>query len=235
MTQLATPATPLDTSSPQDNAWNCLLALETQVQTIQASLTLHTTELAKLCQTMNTISHSLQMLLEHLPPTPATTPALPTPSEMNPAPHFNISAASHIKIPCPALPDTYNSNWASITLLSYQLLILSPLHMLPLLLHHLQHQYDFYLQEFPWKQMPLINMHQHLFYATTVENLATLHGIAFRTGGVLPLSLSEQEELLLQFLAAKDSSGNPSPDASLVDPSSKISPAAPSTEQEEDF
>ncbi|KAG6869447.1 hypothetical protein C0995_003006, partial [Termitomyces sp. Mi166 len=35
------------------------------------------------------------------------------------------------------------------------------------------------------------------------------------------LSPSEQEELLLQLLAAKDASGDPSPDASLVDRSSK--------------
>ncbi|KAG6858594.1 hypothetical protein C0995_015455, partial [Termitomyces sp. Mi166 len=49
------------------------------------------------------------------------------------------------------------------------------------------------------------------------------------------LSPSEQEELLLQLLAAKDASGDPSPDASLVDQSSKVSPAGPSTEQKEDF
>ncbi|KAG6857835.1 hypothetical protein C0995_004862, partial [Termitomyces sp. Mi166 len=35
------------------------------------------------------------------------------------------------------------------------------------------------------------------------------------------LSPSEQEELLLQLLAAKDASGDPSPDASLVDRSSE--------------
>ncbi|KAG6871819.1 hypothetical protein C0995_016152 [Termitomyces sp. Mi166 len=46
---------------------------------------------------------------------------------------------------------------------------------------------------------------------------------------------SEQEELLLQLLAAKDALGDPSPDALLVDLSSEVSPAAPSTEQEEDF
>ncbi|KAG6892408.1 hypothetical protein C0995_003918, partial [Termitomyces sp. Mi166 len=49
------------------------------------------------------------------------------------------------------------------------------------------------------------------------------------------LSPSEQEELLLQLLAAKDTSGNPSPNASLVNLSSEASPAALSTEQEEDF
>ncbi|KAG6869366.1 hypothetical protein C0995_003824, partial [Termitomyces sp. Mi166 len=49
------------------------------------------------------------------------------------------------------------------------------------------------------------------------------------------LSPSEQEELLLQLLAVKDASGDPSPDASLVDWSSEVSSAAPSTEQEEDF
>ncbi|KAG6860370.1 hypothetical protein C0995_012129, partial [Termitomyces sp. Mi166 len=112
MTQPATPAAPSNTSSPQDNAWNCLLALETQVQTIQASLTLHMTELAELCQTMDIISHSLQMLLEHLHPTPVATPASSTSPEMNPAPCFYISAAPHTKIPCPALLDAYDSNQA---------------------------------------------------------------------------------------------------------------------------
>ncbi|KAG6859967.1 hypothetical protein C0995_001173 [Termitomyces sp. Mi166 len=49
------------------------------------------------------------------------------------------------------------------------------------------------------------------------------------------LSPSKQEELLLQLLAAKDTSEDPSPDASSVDLSSELGPAAPSTEQEEDF
>ncbi|KAG6897751.1 hypothetical protein C0995_010184, partial [Termitomyces sp. Mi166 len=49
------------------------------------------------------------------------------------------------------------------------------------------------------------------------------------------LSPSEQEKLLLQLLAVKDALGDPFPDASLVDLSSEVSPAAPSTEQEEDF
>ncbi|KAG6893639.1 hypothetical protein C0995_016455, partial [Termitomyces sp. Mi166 len=112
MTQPTAPANPLDASSPQDDAWNHLLALETQVQTTQTSLTLHTTELAGLHQTMDTISHSLQMLLEHLPPTPVITPTPPTPPEMNPAPCFDVSAAPHIKIPHPALSNTYNRDQA---------------------------------------------------------------------------------------------------------------------------
>ncbi|KAG6871375.1 hypothetical protein C0995_005325, partial [Termitomyces sp. Mi166 len=49
------------------------------------------------------------------------------------------------------------------------------------------------------------------------------------------LSPSEQEELLLQLLAAKDTSGDPSPNASPVDLSSKVGSAAPSTEQKKDF
>ncbi|KAG6857908.1 hypothetical protein C0995_004194, partial [Termitomyces sp. Mi166 len=112
MTQPTIPANSSDASSPQDNAWNCLLALETQVQTTQTSLTLHTTELAILHQTTNTIPHSLQMLLEHLHPTPVVTPTPPTPPETNPALRFNVFAAPHTKIPCPALPDTYNEDWA---------------------------------------------------------------------------------------------------------------------------
>ncbi|KAG6900253.1 hypothetical protein C0995_004006 [Termitomyces sp. Mi166 len=82
MTQPATPATPLDASSPQDNAWNCLHALETQ------------------------------MLLECLPPAPITTSAPSISPEMNSVPHFNISAAPHTKIPHPALPDTYDGDQA---------------------------------------------------------------------------------------------------------------------------
>ncbi|KAG6857992.1 hypothetical protein C0995_003515, partial [Termitomyces sp. Mi166 len=112
MTQPTIPANSSDASSPQDNAWNHLLALETQVQTTQTSLTLHTTELARLRQTTDTISHSLQMLLEHLPPTPVVTPTPPTPPEMNPAPCFDVSTAPHTKIPCPALPYTYDGDWA---------------------------------------------------------------------------------------------------------------------------
>ncbi|KAG6858156.1 hypothetical protein C0995_014751, partial [Termitomyces sp. Mi166 len=112
MTQPTIPANSSDASSPQDKAWNCLLVLETQVQTTQTSLTLHMTELVRLCQTMDIISHSLQMLLEHLPPTPVVTPTPPTPPEMNPAPCFDVSAAPHTKIPRPALPDTYDGDWA---------------------------------------------------------------------------------------------------------------------------
>ncbi|KAG6899759.1 hypothetical protein C0995_005000 [Termitomyces sp. Mi166 len=91
-----------------DASWNYLLALGTQVQTTQTSLTLHTTELAGLCQTTDTISHSFQMLLEHLPPTPVVTPTPPTPPETNPALCFDVSAAPHTKIAHPTLPDTYD-------------------------------------------------------------------------------------------------------------------------------
>ncbi|KAG6865131.1 hypothetical protein C0995_006056, partial [Termitomyces sp. Mi166 len=112
MTQPTIPANSSDASSPQDDAWNHLLALETQVQTTQTSLTLHTTELARLHQTTDTISHSLQMLLEHLPPTPVITPTPPTPPKMNLAPHFDVSAAPHTKIPHSALSDTYDGDLA---------------------------------------------------------------------------------------------------------------------------
>ncbi|KAG6887293.1 hypothetical protein C0995_016373 [Termitomyces sp. Mi166 len=52
------------------------------------------------------------MLLEHLPPTPVITPTPPTPPEMNPAPCFDVSAAPHTKIPCSALPNTYDGDRA---------------------------------------------------------------------------------------------------------------------------
>ncbi|KAG6897363.1 hypothetical protein C0995_010564, partial [Termitomyces sp. Mi166 len=112
MTQPTIPANFLDASSLQDDAWNHLLALETQVQTTQTSLTLHTTELAGLCQTMDTISHSLQMLLERLPSTPVVTPTPLTPPETNPALCFDVSAAPHTKIPCSTLSDTYDGDQA---------------------------------------------------------------------------------------------------------------------------
>ncbi|KAG5330530.1 hypothetical protein C0989_008858, partial [Termitomyces sp. Mn162] len=70
------PAPPPDASSPQDNAWSCLLSLETQVQLIQASLTSHTAELTGLCQTTEAVSLSLQALLECLSLAP-TTPLMP--------------------------------------------------------------------------------------------------------------------------------------------------------------
>ncbi|KAG6881470.1 hypothetical protein C0993_001358 [Termitomyces sp. T159_Od127] len=51
------------------------------------------------------------------------------------------------------------------------------------------------------------------------------------------LSSTEQEELLLQLLAAKDAVGDPSPDAPPVEPSTKESTntAVPSLDSEEDF
>ncbi|KAG6874614.1 hypothetical protein C0995_008903, partial [Termitomyces sp. Mi166 len=61
---------------------------------------------------MDIISHSLQMLLKHLPPTPVVTPTPPTPPGMNPALRFNVSAAPHTKIPRSALPDTYDGDQA---------------------------------------------------------------------------------------------------------------------------
>ncbi|KAG5347509.1 hypothetical protein C0989_011781, partial [Termitomyces sp. Mn162] len=70
------PAPPSDASSPQDDAWSCLLSLETQVQLTQASLTSHMAKLTGLCQTTEAVSLSLQALLEHLP-LAHTTPLMP--------------------------------------------------------------------------------------------------------------------------------------------------------------
>ncbi|KAG6867880.1 hypothetical protein C0995_004493 [Termitomyces sp. Mi166 len=80
MTQPTIPANFLDASSPQDDAWNCLLALETQ------------------------------MLLERLPLTPVVTPTPPTPPETNPAPRFDVLAAPQTKIPHPVLPNTHEGD-----------------------------------------------------------------------------------------------------------------------------
>ncbi|KAG5337599.1 hypothetical protein C0989_009208 [Termitomyces sp. Mn162] len=76
MTQPTSPAPPPDASSPQDDAWSCLLSLETQVQLTQASLTSHMAELTGLHQTTEAVSLSLQALLEHLP-LASTTPPMP--------------------------------------------------------------------------------------------------------------------------------------------------------------
>ncbi|KAG6881921.1 hypothetical protein C0993_012475 [Termitomyces sp. T159_Od127] len=73
MSQLDNPDTPLDASAPQDEAWTCLLHLETQVQLTQASLIHHTTELSTLRQTTDHISQSLQALLERLLPRTTTS------------------------------------------------------------------------------------------------------------------------------------------------------------------
>ncbi|KAG5351532.1 hypothetical protein C0989_006068 [Termitomyces sp. Mn162] len=126
MTQ-PTPLAPPDASSPQDNAWSCLLSLETQVQLVQASLTFYMAELTGLCQTTEAVSLSLQALLEHLPLAPTTPPMPPADAEwfvsapssgfLAPAAaEWFVSAsglglsASHSKLPCPALPDVYDGN-----------------------------------------------------------------------------------------------------------------------------
>ncbi|KAG6899235.1 hypothetical protein C0995_006535 [Termitomyces sp. Mi166 len=78
-------------------------------------------------------------------------------------------------------------------------------------------------------------MHQHLSCAIAAKNLATLHATALRDWRyATPLPLSKKE-LLLQLLAAQDTSGDSSPDASPVDLSLEMGLAAPSTKQKEDF
>ncbi|KAG6880796.1 hypothetical protein C0993_004324, partial [Termitomyces sp. T159_Od127] len=108
MTQPVTSGAPLDASAPENEAWNRLLALETQVQTTQASLTLHTTELAGLRQATDTIAHSLQALLERLPSPPTAAPTLSPPAEATSVPPFKASTVSHTNIPRPALSDAYD-------------------------------------------------------------------------------------------------------------------------------
>ena len=89
-----------------------MLALETQVQTTQASLTLHTTKLAGSHQATDTISHSLQTFLEHLPLTPTPLQAPPARADTPPAPRFEASSPVHANIPRLALPDTFNGDCA---------------------------------------------------------------------------------------------------------------------------
>ncbi|KAG5330765.1 hypothetical protein C0989_008654, partial [Termitomyces sp. Mn162] len=121
------PALPSDTSSPQDDAWSCLLSLEIQVQLTQASLTSHIAELTELHQTTKAVSLSLQALLECLllaPTTPLMPPAdaerfvsAPSSGLLAPAAAEQFVSASglglsapHSKLPRPALPDIYNGD-----------------------------------------------------------------------------------------------------------------------------
>ncbi|KNZ72715.1 hypothetical protein J132_02149 [Termitomyces sp. J132] len=110
MNQPTPPAPPPNATSPQDDAWSCLLSLETQVQLIQASLTSHTAELTGLRQTTEAVSLSLQALLEHLPLAPTTPPMPPAAAEW----FVSVSGlglpASHLKLPCSALPNVYDGN-----------------------------------------------------------------------------------------------------------------------------
>ncbi|KAG6871047.1 hypothetical protein C0993_003863, partial [Termitomyces sp. T159_Od127] len=81
--------------------------------TTQASLTLHTTELAGLRQATDTIAHSLQALLERLPSPPTAAPAPSPPAEATSVPPFKASTVSHTNIPRPALPDAYDGDRAA--------------------------------------------------------------------------------------------------------------------------
>ncbi|KAG5332712.1 hypothetical protein C0989_006579 [Termitomyces sp. Mn162] len=127
MTQPTPPAPPPDASSPQNDAWSCLLSLETQVQLTQASLTSYMAELTGLCQTTKAVSLSLQALLECLllaPTTPLMPPAdaeqfvsAPSSGLLAPAAAEWFAFASglglsafHSKLPCPALSDVYDGD-----------------------------------------------------------------------------------------------------------------------------
>ncbi|KAG5334849.1 hypothetical protein C0989_002789 [Termitomyces sp. Mn162] len=101
MTQPTLPAPPPDASSPQDDAWSCLLSLETQVQLTQASITFYTTELTGLHQTTEAVSLSLQALLEHL--TLTLTPPHGPPAA---AGRFSSGSRSEGLAPSSKLPHT---------------------------------------------------------------------------------------------------------------------------------
>ncbi|KAG5349915.1 hypothetical protein C0989_001289, partial [Termitomyces sp. Mn162] len=114
MIQPTPPAPPPDASSLQNDAWSCLLYLETQVKLTQASLTSHTAEITELHQTTEAVSLSLQALLECLPLTPTPpTPPTPPPGPSAAAARFSSAPssevpASHFKLPCFALPDIFD-------------------------------------------------------------------------------------------------------------------------------
>ncbi|KAG6879059.1 hypothetical protein C0992_005493 [Termitomyces sp. T32_za158] len=113
MSQLAPLDPLLDALAQQDNAWTCLLQLETQVQLTQTSLSLHTAEPSTLSQITDTITDFLWMLLECLLPAPAAPPPSPTLVL-----HFSTRRLSPpmqgcANIPCLASPDAYNGDYAS--------------------------------------------------------------------------------------------------------------------------
>ncbi|KAG6892982.1 hypothetical protein C0993_002361, partial [Termitomyces sp. T159_Od127] len=115
MSQLANPDTPPDALAPQDEAWTCLLHLETQVQLTQASFTHHTTKLSTLRQTTDHISQSLQALLEGLPPcTASPLVAEPSPAALAvPAAALGVPAGPWAQLPCLALLDMYDGDRTS--------------------------------------------------------------------------------------------------------------------------
>ncbi|KAG5331697.1 hypothetical protein C0989_007424 [Termitomyces sp. Mn162] len=102
----------MDAMAQQDEAWTCLLHLENQVQLIQSSLTHYTTKLSTLCQTTDLISQSLQVLLEHLPPTSTPPPVMePTPTASASVPAALVTLQPQIL--CPALSDMYDGAHSS--------------------------------------------------------------------------------------------------------------------------
>ncbi|KAG5350253.1 hypothetical protein C0989_011900 [Termitomyces sp. Mn162] len=110
MTQPTPPAPPPDASSPKDNAWSCLLSLETQVQLIQASLTSYTAKLTGLHQTTEAVSLSLQALLKHLPLACTPPPGPPAAAaRFSSAPSLEVSAPCS-KLSCPALSDVFDGD-----------------------------------------------------------------------------------------------------------------------------
>ncbi|KAG5730928.1 hypothetical protein E4T56_gene7090 [Termitomyces sp. T112] len=114
MTQPTPPAPPPDASSSQDDAWSCLLSLETHIQLTQAFLTSHTAKLTGLCQTTEVMSLSLQALLKHLPLTPTPPPGPPAAAaRFSSAPSSEVSAP-HSKIPCFALSDIFYGDCRSV-------------------------------------------------------------------------------------------------------------------------
>ncbi|KAG6901537.1 hypothetical protein C0995_010775 [Termitomyces sp. Mi166 len=229
------------------------------------------------------------MLLEHLPPTPVATSAPSTPPEMNSAPHFDVFAAPHTEIPCPALSDAYDGNWAvdecflqsciTYIQLSSEAFAFDALKIAWVFLYmKLGHASMYALQKDAqtialllgykvacdqWQLMKLKFAHPlppaHALFTTLPPPGNSMEVDASHQHASTPLlcccckkpghfacyclqglevcylSSSEQEELLLQLLAVKDASGDPSPDASLVDLSSEVGSAALSTKQEEDF
>ncbi|KAG5350578.1 hypothetical protein C0989_010323 [Termitomyces sp. Mn162] len=110
MTQPTPPAPLPDAASPQDNAWSCLLSLETWVLLTQASLTSYTAKLTGFCQTTEAVSLSLQALLEHLLLAPTPPPGPPAAAARFPsAPSLKV-LAPRSKLPCPMLSDVFDGD-----------------------------------------------------------------------------------------------------------------------------
>ncbi|KAG6864958.1 hypothetical protein C0993_008385, partial [Termitomyces sp. T159_Od127] len=249
---LANPDTPPDAPAPQDEAWTRLLHLETQVQLTQASLTHHMTELSTLHQTTDHISQSLQALLEHLPPRTAP-PLVAEPSLAAPA----VPAGPQVQLPCLALPNTYNGDHTSRECFFQSCFTYIHLSRDAFDSDTLKIAWVLSYMKAKWASTYALHVLRRPGGVGSFTDWATFKkdfwaeffpidpakSAAWALARHCPLGLEvrylstmEQEELLLQLLAAKNTAGAPSPDELALELAQEESGAyAPLPGLEEDF